>query len=95
MDLQIVVHAEQVPGSYANVLATWHTAHEFTLDFCVMLSPVQGHGDSSTNVLCPVVSRLKIPVTILFSMLQAMHGIMARDEDRFGPIKRVGEDESA
>ena len=41
---------------------------------------------------CRVVSRIKIPVTLIFDMLRTVNGIMTQYEDQFGPIKRVEED---
>ena len=92
MEFQIVVPAELQAGTYANLLTAWYGEHEFTLDFSVTLPPVQPDDDSPALVICPVVSRVKVPVTVLFEMLQAMNGTMTEYENRFGPIKRVGED---
>lgn len=92
MEFQIVVPPEHVTGTYANLLTTWYGEHEFTLDFSVMLSPMQPEDDSPAVVVCPVVSRLKVPVTVLFEMLQAMNGTMTEYEHQFGPITRSGED---
>jgi len=91
MEFQIIVPSEQEVGTFSNLLTAWFSAHEFTLDFCVTLPPAQQEDDPGAVVPCPVVSRLKIPVTVIFTMLQVMNGIMTRYEDRFGPITRIGE----
>lgn len=91
MEFQVIVPSEQETGTFSNLLTAWFSAHEFTLDFCVTLPAVHEDDEPSPVVPCPVVSRLKIPVTVIFTMLQAMNGIMTQYEDRFGPITRIGE----
>lgn len=78
MEFRILVPPEHAAGTYANLLTTWYGEHEFTLDFSVMLPPMQTDDDSPPVVVCPVLSRLKVPVTVLFEMLQAINGTMNR-----------------
>ena len=91
-EFQVFAPPEQEAGTYANFLAVWHSPFEFTLDFCATLRPTQDDDQSPVVVPCRVVSRLKIPVTVIFAMLQEMNGIMTRYEEQFGPITRIGED---
>lgn len=92
MEYQLRVPPELAAGSYANLLIAWHTPHECTLDFCVTLPPGQEDEGSPPPIPCQVVARLKVPVTVLFDMLQTINGIMTRYEERFGPIRRLGEE---
>ena len=94
MEFQIFVPAEHAAGTYANLLTAWYGEHEFTLDFSVMLPPMQADDGAPAVVICPVVSRLKVPVTVLFEMLQTINGTMTEYEDRFGRIRRAGEGSS-
>lgn len=91
---QIIVPPELERGAYANFLSVWHTPYEFTLDFAVIQpSPVAEEDDpnSPVTVPCPVVARVKIPVTLVFDVLRALNENMTRFESRFGEIQRPGE----
>ena len=89
-EFQIQVPNELEPGVYANFLSVWHTAYEFTLDFGVTQPPQidQDDPDAPVRVDCRVVSRVKIPVTVLFDVLRALNENMTRYEQVFGEIKR-------
>jgi hypothetical protein len=87
IELQIEVPPELEGGTYSNVLNVWHTAYEFTLDFGVMRSvehPVEP--DTPLQVPVRVVSRVRIPVTLLFEVLKALNTNMTNYEAAFGPI---------
>lgn len=62
---RIRVPFELEGGTYANFLSAWHTADEFTLDFCVSLPP-----DPAADAEFRLVARLKIPVTMVFEFLR-------------------------
>lgn len=90
-EFQIHVPPELEAGSYANFLSVWHTAYEFTLDFGVTQPPqVEEPEDpgAPVRVGCRVVSRVKIPVTVLFEVLRALNENMTRYEAVFGEIRR-------
>jgi uncharacterized protein DUF3467 len=90
-EFQIQVPTELEAGVYANFLSVWHTAYEFTLDFGVTQPPRVEHPDDPTEpvqVDCRVVSRVKIPVTVLFDVLRALNENMTRYEQVFGEIQR-------
>ena len=81
-------------GVYANVLGVWHTVYEFTLDFASMQPPqvVDENDPSSPAVVpCHVVSRVKVPVTVVFDLIRALNENMTKYEERFGEIQRPGE----
>ncbi len=62
--LDLSVPADQEVGTYAKLLAIWHTEDEFTLDFAVRQPPQQATAaDGGTELPVParVVSRVKVP----------------------------------
>ena len=91
-EVQVFVPPEQEGGTYSNYLVAWYSAFEFTLDFCATLPPRRADDEALVVIPCRVVSRIKIPVTLIFDMLRTVNGIMTQYEDQFGPIKRVEED---
>ena len=88
IELQMDVPPELEGGTYANVLNVWHTAYEFTLDFGVM-QQVGEPEDAEAAVQVPVrvVSRVRIPVTLLFEVLKALNTNMTGYESTFGSIR--------
>lgn len=88
-ELHFLVPEELGGGTYANVLNVWHTAYEFTLDFGVM-EPAAAPPEGAGPVQVPVrlVSRVRIPVTLLFEVLKALNTNMTSYEGTFGPIRQ-------
>lgn len=73
-------------GTYANFLGVWHTAHEFTLDFAVTQPPSLAQtqdGQTVTRVPCQVVSRIKVPPTVLFDFLRTLNENLSNWEQNF------------
>jgi hypothetical protein len=69
--------AFQVPealegGTYSNVVSVWHTPHEFTLDFAT-LPPTPQETSEGVVVPCRVVSRVKMPTTVVFDLIRAIN----------------------
>lgn len=88
IELKIDVPPELEGGTYANVLNVWHTAYEFTLDFGVMQQVDEPEDpDAALQVPVRVVSRVRIPVTLLFQVLKALNTNMTGYESTFGPIR--------
>jgi hypothetical protein len=83
-------------GVYANFLGVWHTAHEFTLDFAATLpaEPMESPDGPAIRVPCRVTARVKVPPTLVFEILRALNLNMTGYEERFGEIRRPGEEES-
>ncbi len=85
-------------GVYANILSVWHTAYEFTLDFAATQPPQPAdpeNPDAGGVVPSRIVSRVKIPVTVVFDVIRALNENMTQYEEQFGEIQRPGEDEEA
>lgn len=92
VQFRIDVPMEEAGGVYANFLAVWHTQHEFTLDFAGTqpAQPSDPEDDNSPIVVpCHVVSRVRIPVSVVFDVLRALNQNMTQYEDKFGPIQRI------
>jgi hypothetical protein len=87
-EFEVQVPPDMEPGVYANFLGVWHTAYEFTLDFAVTQPPQPA--DDHVKVPCRVVSRVKVPVTVLFDVMRALNDNMTRYEETFGEIRRPG-----
>ena len=88
IELKIDVPPDLEGGTYANVLNVWHTAYEFTLDFGVMQQVGEPEDpDAALQVPVRVVSRVRIPVTLLFQVLKALNTNMTGYESTFGPIR--------
>jgi hypothetical protein len=88
IELKIDVPPELEGGTYANVLNVWHTAYEFTLDFGVMQQVGEPEDtEAALQVPVRVVSRVRIPVTLLFQVLKALNTNMTGYESTFGPIR--------
>ena len=83
-------------GVYANTLAIWHTAHEFTLDFMVNSQPPQPaqseDGTTVIRVAHQLVARVRIPPGAAFEVIRAINENMTQYEQAFGPIRRPGDD---
>jgi hypothetical protein len=88
IELKIEVPPDLEGGTYANVLNVWHTAYEFTLDFGVMQQVGEPEDpEAALQVPVRVVSRVRIPVTLLFEVLKALNTNMNGYETTFGPIR--------
>lgn len=82
---QVSVPDDVKRGEYANFLLVSHTPHDFTLDFCQLL-PTKETG----KVNAEVVSRVRIPPTMVARVLNALNTNLANYEERFGPVKALG-----
>ena len=95
-EFQFYAAPEVEVGVYANILSVWHTAYEFTLDFAATQPPQPydpENPDAGGVVPCRIVSRVKIPVTVVFDVIRALNENMTQYEEQFGEIQRPGEDE--
>jgi Protein of unknown function (DUF3467) len=81
-ELQINVPDDVAPGVYSNMVLVWHTPYEFTLDFAA-IEPGEGN-----RVPCRVVSRVRIPPTVIFDLMRALNENMSIYESKFGEIRR-------
>jgi Protein of unknown function (DUF3467) len=81
-------------GSYANALAIWHTAHEFTFDFLVSSEPPQPArteaGEDVIRAPHRLVARIRIPPTAVFDIIRTVNQNLTLYEQRFGQIRPPG-----
>jgi len=84
-------------GVYANALAVWHTAHEFTLDFMVNAQPPQPaqtpEGEPVIHAPHQLVARVRISPGVIFAVIRAINENMDNYERVFGQIQRPGQEE--
>jgi hypothetical protein len=75
-----VVPPEHEAGAYANALAVWHSAYEFTLDFAAELPNKAAAEDDpeSSAVVARVVARIRLPAALMFDVLRALNASMTR-----------------
>jgi hypothetical protein len=76
-------------GVYANLLSVWHSQHEFTLDFAATM-PAEPRGDGDIVQPARVVARVKLPPTVVFSVLRALNENLTAYEAAYGPVKEPG-----
>ena len=83
-EVQVSVPEDVAAGVYSNMVLVWHTPYEFTLDFSAI------EPSDSSRVPCRVVSRVRIPPTVIFDLMRALNENMAKYEASYGEIKRLG-----
>jgi Protein of unknown function (DUF3467) len=83
-EIQIQVPPEVAIGQYSNLIGVWHTPHEFAIDFAVV-QPFLPQGPAAT-----VVSRVRIPPTLVFELLKTLNQNLSDYEEAFGEIKQPG-----
>ncbi len=84
--LNVGVPEDQAIGHYANLIGVWHTPHEFAIDFCV-IQPFLPGGPGAQ-----VVSRVRIPPTIVFDLLKTLSQNLTEYEKSHGEIQRPQDD---
>jgi hypothetical protein len=82
-ELDIQVPPEEAMGVYANLVGVWHTPHEFALDFCVV-QPFLEDGPKAT-----VVSRVRIPPTLVLDLLQSLSRNLLEFEKTYGEVRHL------
>jgi hypothetical protein len=78
-------------GVYANAVNIWHSPTEFAFDWAVTDRPeVEDPDDpgSDVNLAAILVSRVRIPVAMVFDVLQALNRVMTDYERIYGEIRR-------
>jgi len=88
--VDLAVPDELEAGVYANFAAAWHTTYEFTVDFAVIGEP--GFEDPDDPDSPPVVggrlvARVKIPLTLIFTLMRDLSLEMAAYESEYGEIR--------
>ena len=90
-EFEVEIAPELEGGTYANFLTVWYTSHEFTLDFSAMQRPEIDDPDDPVSpeiIRCPVVARVRVPVTVVFNVIRTVNTEMTNYESKFGEIRR-------
>lgn len=82
-ELEFEVPNRQRIGVYANAAKISYSEFEFTLDWAVL--------DQAEEPRAIVCSRVRIPVTMIFDVLQGINRVMTSYEQRYGEIRRRDE----
>ena len=82
--ISIKVDDDRKFGEYANFLVVSHSAHEFTLDFSVIMP-----GGEPGQVTAEVVSRVKIAPTMVGKVIRALNTNMTGYEDKYGMVNDI------
>lgn len=72
--------------TYANFLSVWHTPYEFTLDFAQIQPAELSEDQSSVEVPCQLVTRVKVPPSVIFDIIRVLNENMTAFEAHFGEI---------
>lgn len=72
-------------GEYANFLVVTHSPHEFTLDFCQVIT-----GSDPEHMDAEVVSRVKVAPTMVGKIIRALNDNLTNYEEKFGLVKEIG-----
>lgn len=83
--LEIRVPDEAKRGDYANFLVVTHSPHEFTLDFCQVIT-----GTNPELMEAEVVSRVKVAPTMVGKIIRALNDNLTNYEEKFGLVKEIG-----
>ncbi len=88
----IYVPDEHLGGTYSNFVSVWSTAYEFTLDFCatqpaIMPEEDTENPDEPVTVPCAVVSRVRIPTTLIYEVFRALDDNLDSYEKVWGEIR--------
>lgn len=89
VNVRFYVPPEQEAGTFAETVAVWHTPYDFVIDFAAIQlaqpsDPENPH--SPLEVPARVVSRVRIPVGLVFDVIQTINARMDSYEAEWGKI---------
>jgi hypothetical protein len=81
-------------GVYSNGHISWFNMTDFTIDFAVHLPAESRESGDGPYMYVPVlvVSRVKIPPSLVFRLIQNLESSMTQYEEMFGPITHLGDE---
>lgn len=79
-------------GVHAEVAAVWHTRDGFTIDFISPTSPATTDAEGQVHQPARVVSRVRVPVSVIFNVARAISDNVSIYEATFGTIGMGGPD---
>ena len=94
LQFEVNVPEDQSAGTYSNGFATWFNQTDLTIDFFIHL-PMEPRTDDEGNpfmhVPVEVVSRVKIPPTLVFRLIEQLNSSYTAYEEQFGAVTPLGE----
>jgi hypothetical protein len=82
--------AELRAGVYAEIAAVWHTKDGFTIDFLAPVMPATAVEGGPAQQQATVVSRVRLPVQVIFQVARAISENVAIYEAHYGAIPAGG-----
>jgi hypothetical protein len=82
--------AEMKAGVYAEIAAVWHTREGFTIDFLAPVMPATTTDSGPPQQQATVVSRVRLPVQVIFQVARAISENVAIYEQTYGEIPTGG-----
>lgn len=95
VQLNVELPNEMRVGVAAEIAAVWHTREGFTIDFISPYSPAVPGADGQATQPAQVVSRVRLPVGVIFQVARAISENVAIYERTFGPIGTGGPDHTS
>lgn len=92
VNLNLEIAPEFKMGAFADAAIVWHTEHEFTIDFICPVMPGQEGADGIVQQAAAVVSRVRLPVGVIFQVARAISENVSQYEKNFGTIGAGGPD---
>ena len=83
-EVRMQIRDELQGGVFADFVGVWHNAYGFTLDFAALGVPSQEEGRHV--VPAHVVSRVKIPASVIFQVARAIADNVANYETTYGKL---------
>ena len=77
-------------GVYAEIAAVWHTKDGFTIDFLAPVMPATATDGGPAQQQATVVSRVRLPVQVIFQVARAISENVAMYEQTYGEIPTGG-----
>jgi hypothetical protein len=93
--LNVELPMELRNGVHAELAAVWHTRDSFTIDFIAPISPAAPADGGDYTQPAQVVSRVRVPVSVIFNIARAISDNVAIYESSFGSIGPGGPDHPA
>ncbi|MDQ2650492.1 MAG: DUF3467 domain-containing protein [Actinomycetota bacterium] len=79
------------PGVYAEIAAVWHTKDGFTIDFLAPVMPATTTDEGGpAQQQATVVSRVRLPVQVIFQVARAISENVSMYEQTYGAIPTGG-----
>jgi hypothetical protein len=86
VQMSVDLPPELRPGVHAEIAAVWHTREAFTIDFISPVAPAQADGSGEITQSAQIVARVRLPVSVIFKVAQAISENVSLYEQAYGSI---------